>query len=273
MRMSINISAMMDEYTQFSFELWGAWHVVQPAGHQSSFRTAASAFIFPVRGEAFFLLDKKQISFEPGRMIHCCKGKWLEAGNIGDSEAEYYLLVYRPLAAAEQAPYMHSAFDTEIGQNPRLFALLKQLSKIVGKPDSNSKFQAKAMVYSILSEMFISMQGMEKTESHSVVLEAKEYMDIHYMESCAVSNLSERYGMDAKYFSEVFKKYTGVSPMDYLIGLRMNHAHRLLMSTSCTIKEIGNSIGYGDPYYFSRLFKKKFGVAPTEFRKSSRGKS
>ena len=201
-------------------------------------------------------------------MIHCCQGKLLEAGNTDDSEAEYYCVVYRPLISKEQAPYMHCAFDVEIGQNPKLVSLLEQYIKAVGKPDSDSRFRAKVMIYSILSEIFISMRNAETTESHSVILEAKNYMDAHYIAPCSLSELSARYGMGSKYFSELFKKHTGVSPTDYMISLRMKQAYQLLMTTSCTVKEISQSIGYSDAYYFSRLFKKKYGISPDRLRKN-----
>ncbi|MNU06934.1 HTH-type transcriptional activator Btr [compost metagenome] len=64
----------------------------------------------------------------------------------------------------------------------------------------------------------------------------------------------------------MFKKYTGISPIDYLIAYRMKEAHRLLTSTCATVKEISEMVGYTDAYYFSRLFKKQFGLAPTQLR-------
>jgi len=59
----------------------------------------------------------------------------------------------------------------------------------------------------------------------------------------------------------------GVTPIQYLIDLRMAEARRLLIgSPGRDIKEIGEIVGYPDPHYFSRIFKNTHGITPTEYR-------
>lgn len=61
------------------------------------------------------------------------------------------------------------------------------------------------------------------------------------------------------------------SPMRYLAGLRLGRARILLASTTLTIDEISDQLGYSDPYSLSHAFKRQYGVSPSEFRKHSAG--
>ena len=66
----------------------------------------------------------------------------------------------------------------------------------------------------------------------------------------------------------MFKKYTGVPPVQYHLDLKILRAKEMLLSTDKIIKEISYDLGFQSIYYFSRVFKKKLGVSPSEIRKT-----
>ncbi len=68
------------------------------------------------------------------------------------------------------------------------------------------------------------------------------------------------------YFRKMFKKYTGVPPVQYHLGLKILRAKEMLLSSDKIIKEISYEMGFQSNYYFSRVFKKKLGVSPSEIR-------
>lgn len=69
------------------------------------------------------------------------------------------------------------------------------------------------------------------------------------------------------YFRRMFKQYTGMSPHQYHLELKIMDAKEQLISTNKTIKEICYDLGFQSTHYFSRFFKKKVGINPSEFRK------
>lgn len=69
------------------------------------------------------------------------------------------------------------------------------------------------------------------------------------------------------YFRQMFRKYTGISPIQYHLSLRIQKAKDLLVSTDLSFKEIANELGFESYFYFSRIFKDKTGQSPMEFRK------
>jgi AraC-like DNA-binding protein len=70
------------------------------------------------------------------------------------------------------------------------------------------------------------------------------------------------------YFRKMFKKYTGVPPVQYHLDLKILRAKEMLLYTDKSIKEISYDLGFQSIYYFSRIFKNKLGVAPSEIRKT-----
>ena len=73
------------------------------------------------------------------------------------------------------------------------------------------------------------------------------------------------------YLRKLFRKEMGMTPLEYMTGLRMKKAEIMLgamWTKDYSIAEISQLCGYEDALYFSRVFKKHFGCAPTAFTKN-----
>lgn len=72
---------------------------------------------------------------------------------------------------------------------------------------------------------------------------------------------------NTEYLKKMFKKETGLTPLQYLTEKRLENAASTL-TTFCgkgNISETAHLCGFGDPLYFSRLFKRKYGVSPRNY--------
>ena len=96
---------------------------------------------------------------------------------------------------------------------------------------------------------------------------ATHYFNENYNLNISVKEYASKRHMSDCWFNRTFKQVTKVTPMQYIIQLRITNAINLLENTSYTVKQVANAIGYDDSYYFSRLFKKVTGYAPTDYRK------
>jgi AraC-like DNA-binding protein len=72
-------------------------------------------------------------------------------------------------------------------------------------------------------------------------------------------------------FRRSFKRYTGLSPMQYHTSLRMKQAVYLLTNSDLSVKEISFNLGFCSVFYFSKLFKEKTGHTPSDYRRRNRG--
>ena len=105
----------------------------------------------------------------------------------------------------------------------------------------------------------------EKREK--LVHQIMSYLNEHYVESLTLSQISEKFFISASHLSHVFKKETGLSPMQYMMQRRIGEAQSLLVETTLAIQEIEDRLGFSDSAHFSKMFKKCVGVTPKEYRK------
>ena len=110
-------------------------------------------------------------------------------------------------------------------------------------------------------------QSKEKTEIPQNIRFLINYMENNYTNQMSLDYLAEFACINKYYLSREFKKYTGFSPNDYLISLRINAAKNLLLNTSLAATKIAHEVGIHDINNFATLFKKKVGMTPIQFRK------
>ena len=135
---------------------------------------------------------------------------------------------------------------------------------------TSREYIASDQISHLLTEMLrhgSSQNGLSKNKEQ-ILQYLTVYMENHYAENLTLDFLSEFSGFSKYYLSREFKKYTGYSPIEYLIKMRISHAKALLTSTALPIWEIADTVGIHDINNFYQLFKKNAGVTPADFREN-----
>lgn len=109
----------------------------------------------------------------------------------------------------------------------------------------------------------------ENTQMLEVIGKAVQFFQVHYNESLNIEAYARNIHVSESWFIQKFKEYTGVTPMQYILYLRVSNAQDLLENSSLPVKEIALIVGYENPLYFSRLFRKQIGVSPKAYRERS----
>ncbi|WP_274365432.1 AraC family transcriptional regulator [Paenibacillus thermotolerans] len=100
-----------------------------------------------------------------------------------------------------------------------------------------------------------------------LVRAAIHYLSAQYAEPISIELMAESLGYNRAYVSRLFKRHTGVSPVTFLLRLRLDRARRLLRERSeLTVEQVASSVGFQDALYFSKQFRRAYGQSPTEYR-------
>lgn len=95
-----------------------------------------------------------------------------------------------------------------------------------------------------------------------------KYIRENVGQAISLDQLASMACLSKYHFSRLFKKETGYSPMEFVIGTRLDRAKILLRISNKTVSEIAGEVGYENPGSFINLFSKKVGQSPNTFRKS-----
>lgn len=97
--------------------------------------------------------------------------------------------------------------------------------------------------------------------------DAMAFIENNIKDEIKIGDIASKAYLSPGYFCKVFKETTGVTPIDYINGIRIEKARKLLEDQSLTVSEVGEAVGIRDLNYFSKVFKSKVGCTPSEFRK------
>ncbi len=115
---------------------------------------------------------------------------------------------------------------------------------------------------------------LREGESERLYKQIVHYMSTQYAYPISIERMSESLGYNRAYLSRVFKRHTGLSPISFLLKLRLDKAKLMLRERpELTVEQVSASVGLQDALYFSKQFRKQHGASPTAYRKQVLGDS
>lgn len=139
------------------------------------------------------------------------------------------------------------------------------------KYEKSMDLKSLSTFYDLLS-ILIEETNVNTTDKNSTkhkdtyIKQAIEFIDTNYSRKITIEEIAAYIGINRKYLSQLFSDILNVSPQNYLVNFRLQKACDLLTSSSLSIHEISNSIGYNDPFLFSKMFKRYKGMSPKTYR-------
>ncbi len=107
------------------------------------------------------------------------------------------------------------------------------------------------------SECIFSLQMLKRVNT---------YVDEHLAEDIRLADLAYLVGLSPFHFARSFRRATGTSPHQFVIGRRLDKARHLLLIGRMTLTQVALECGFADQSHLTRHFKRAFGVTPNQFR-------
>jgi AraC-like DNA-binding protein len=102
------------------------------------------------------------------------------------------------------------------------------------------------------------------------VTRAIGYIRGHLADQLAVADLADLACLSPSAFAHLFRDITGMSPYQFIKGVRMERARELLVEGEMNVSAIARTVGYSSLSHFVNEFKRYFGVTPRCYADSQR---
>ena len=106
----------------------------------------------------------------------------------------------------------------------------------------------------------------ERALGHVRMQRLKRFIENHAFEEISLGEIAACVNLSPFTCLRQFRRHMGVTPHEYMDGLRLRRARELLRSSKLDVAIVAASVGMRDPCYFSRWFTKHAGVSPARFR-------
>lgn len=218
---------------------------------------------FPLHAGQCFLILPNTVSYYKADTIDPWTYYWVAFNGIN-------ALSYLERAGfSSQTPIIQSTKDAEI-----LECFHSMFTESSNQKSGDLKLLSSLYdLFSIFIDSASSQNLYKKTtkNENGYIRKSIELIEMNYSSTIRINEIADSLGLSRKYFSKLFKKEVGSSPMEFLLNFRLNKACELMSLPHLNIGEISRSVGYDDQLLFSRTFKKFKGMSPSEYRNQQLG--
>lgn len=156
----------------------------------------------------------------------------------------------------------------------KICGYLKDLTMLYFEHKSSYNLRSSALVLQIVAELVdqfsmplpetdISTDGQQLGRVEQIF----RYVEQHYREPIELQEAADELGLNKEYFCRFFKRNTGMSFLQYVSHVRMNHIYHDLLYSEESIQEILEKNGVFNNKIFYKQFKETFHCTPRELKK------
>lgn len=223
----------------------------------------SDCFVHYISGEAEYDFGDYSIKVSPDNFFYLAKN------------SSYEIHVHKP------SKYICIDFEFESGGEDRK-SLVFQNRSVSVKNEFEKLFRAWNMpntwreayifsgVYNLYAEALKTEQKQYAKSNPKLEQITNLIFDNYCDPNFSVKSISEKTNLSDMHVRRILKSSLDISPIEYILHLRLEKAKVLLASSDYSVAEVANAVGITDPYYFSRLFKNKMGMTPLEYKKTEK---
>lgn len=234
--------------------------------------------LYITKGKGSFTSSNlKQTNIREGQMFLLFPGEWHTYRPDYATGWDEYWIGFNGINIDNRIE--HSFFDKtkpifNVGIRDDIVHLYKQAIDIA--KEQNTGFQQ--MLAGIVNHLLgIAYSGNKHSSFEDMrvvnqINRAKIIMYENFHTGISPEDIAREVNMGYSWFRRIFRRYTGLSPTQYLLELKLQRSKELLTNTNMTSQEIGFDVGFENSDYFCVFFKKRMGVSPMKYREITQGK-
>ncbi|MEY3437404.1 MAG: hypothetical protein RL335_1860 [Bacteroidota bacterium] len=281
--------------TNTSDELWGLYITTigfqsiqantkyPPKTHPSSYwfspdtgrRLNEFQILYITNGEGIFESSNcKPVKVEAGSLIILFPNEWHTYKPIKQKGWEEYWIgckgifmenLIQEQFISKQDPVIN------IGLNEQVIGLFKQGIEIASFQKTAYQQMLAGITFHLVSYIFYinKNNAFRDKEAIQLIERARVLMREHPEGYGSPQTIAKKLNISYSWFRRIFKHYTGLSPAQYMLEIKIQKSKELLNSSSLSIKEIAFTLNFLNVSYFVTFFKTKTGMRPGDYRKQA----
>lgn len=155
-----------------------------------------------------------------------------------------------------------------IGIKENFITLFEELIEIAKHQSSGFSASLAGGVFYLTGQLFNSLKNLDFTISKNEN-QMQQTLNLLYKNvntNISMETIASEIGMSYSLFRRTFISYTGISPNQYFLKLKLSNALQFLKYSDLPVKEISNMLGFETVQYFTRFIKQKTGKNPSSHR-------
>lgn len=240
--------------------------------------------LLPLKGYLSYNINGQQVRIEEGNGIFINSRQIHYGYSVDGTDCEYICIAFRPellcanpeirsryvLPVLTNLSFTHLLLERQQPAHASLLETVRHLDVLYSEAAPGYEMEALGKLYEFWQRLYTIAKVTDAAgtdENVTVQKRMLEYIRTHYQEQVSLKQIASSGGVCRSKCCQLFRKYLGRSPIDYLNSFRLEQSMGLLKGTELSVTEIAYGCGFGSPSYFAELFAKQKGCTPTAYRK------
>ncbi len=232
------------------------------------------ALLLFIDGEGICHQNASSQKIPQGSLVHLSQGSLYSLEFLSQTELSHTILFEFTMLDSQNNPIpkgtgVHILFRDKFEMFEKYFLrLLDEFSRPRSSPAA-----IKAAAYRLLSAVIKNKYQQSVIDINtSLIADGISYLEGDPKQEKSIAEIAKMCNVSVNYFERLFKSYSGETPSEYRLKMKIEKAKQFLASDLIGIGQISEELGFSDSAYFCRIFRKKTGMTPKAYRSLYRKK-
>ena len=191
-----------------------------------------------VYGRGKSVIDGKEYTHQKGNLLFCSPGQ--KRYSKRNFVCYYVHLDMDPKTATllSHVPSVSSVINYDEYRN-----LYMEIIKLYEMHNEESHFLIQSKLYELLDKIYKDSK-LDVVSTPEAIKNAMDFMENHFQEHILLQDIAKATNLSPTYFHKLFKSAVNMTPQQYLMDLRLNHAKMLLLAKNYSIEDVAEKCGF-----------------------------